>query len=569
MFGNYAPLVDYEKYVISRADKVQQYLNPPSSSHFVDCPTPEWAAEQLLLTFEKFQSHITKTKLTDEIVSKWRSIKHEYKMPKNGDIVLCRINSVDYYDNSNKPVLNLSPSYSQQKFGLWLHPSLLQFIDANKFPTIFSPSRQIRFVASQILNDYFMLPVRCVVLELNSGSINDLKFVKENSQPNILHSLNYSNIDHSKSGQSTTLTKSPISLFVQVVDKTESSFLVQDDSINDPIEFILQNQEKNYLKLINESDFILIWRPVILNNPLSILCSHETVIFRAPQLDDYEYHHERSICGVIDSIVHFTLGIEWNGCQIELITKNNNRKIIVFTKQTQYNSKKVLSTLQIGHFAYFFHLIRNSQDYDSFLFKNESTLFNLNILTSFLESGIIRPIPIFTLINNFTSGVVRATILNIEISESLIHIDCNCAVDKHSFCQRCLSNVNGRCLNIMLIKVTLDDGNLHCLNTLTAFGYSSSFNLLGFDIDDWNHLKPNEKNEILRKIVGKELVFFLSKCNPLDFNMGASDEVWRVDAFSEGQEETKRTVKYLMNNLLSDTNKYQIGCCGESKYQNS
>lgn len=547
MYHHYIPLVDYEKYVDYIVEKVQEFLKPAPSKHAIDRPTPEWAAEQLLLTFQKYQSIITPARIIDTIVEKWRSIKHEFTPPKINDIILCNINSIDYYSGSQTPVLNLSLNNSTQGFCLWLHQSILQFIHS----PILSPSRKIRFLASNILNDYFMLPVRCIIVELNDGSLFDLNWVKENAQKNTLITV--------KNSQ-----KSPNAIIVKIINKTESSFMIKDDTINEPIELLLKTQELDYLKLLDESDIIMVWKPVVYQNPFVISLSSESVIFRAPVPNIGRNQREIMKCGVVDSVGHFTSGNEWMGCQIDIITKGAQRIAILFSNQTSYYYKKILSTLRIGHFSYFFHLVALNEK--TFKFSRDSTVYNLNIIPSFLDSMIARPIPIKEIFE-YTSAIVRAVILKIDIQTANIHIDCGCQVNDDNFCQRCQSNSNGRIKKVILNKVTIEDGS----ESLTIYGFSSDFNLIGFDASEWELFSQKVKTEIINHFIGQEYVFFLTRSDYRDFNINEkekkSDFIWRVDTFSEGKEETKRVARCLIDHLNSNSTKdYQVGFCGNSPF---
>lgn len=547
MYLHYSPLVDYEKYVDLIVEKVQDFLKPAPSKHLIDRPTPEWAAEQLLITFQRFQSNITPARIIDSIVEKWRSIKHEFTPPKVKDIILCNINSIDYYSDSQTPVLNLSLNNSTQGFNLWLHESIIQFVHTS----ILSPSRKIRFISSQILNDSFMLPVRCVIFELNDGSISDLNWAKENAQKNTLLSLRSSK-------------KQPNAVIVNIINKTETSFMVKDDSISEPIELILKSQEQDYLKLLDEYDIILIWKPIICLNPFCIELSSKSAIFRAPVPKMGQNQREIMKCGVVDSIGHYTSNDEWTGCQMDIISKGGIRNTILFSQETNYYYKKILSTLQIGHFTYIFHLV--GYDENTYRFSKESTIYNLNTITSFLDSMVVRPIPI-TKLYDYSSGIVRAVIISIEIKRATIHFDCGCQVNDRNFCQRCLSSIEGRFKNVILNKVTIDDGS----DILTVYGFSSEFNLIGIDISEWETLSQKVKDEIIGHFIGKEYVFFLTKANPADFNMDEvkmkGEFIWRVDTFSEGKEETKRAVRFLVDHFKSNSNeKYQVGSIGDSPF---
>ena len=547
LYLNYTPLVNYEKYVDSIVEKIRDFLKPAPSRHLIDRPTPEWAAEQLLLTFQRFQSNITPARIIDSIVEKWRSIKHEFTPPKINDVILCNINSIDYYSESQTPVLNLSLNNSTQEFSMWLHKSVLQFIHTS----ILSPSRKIRFLASNILNDYFMLPVRCIVFELNDGSLTDLNWAKENAQKNTLLSVRSSK-------------RSPNAIIVNIVDKTESSFMIKDDSISEPIELILKSQEHDYLKLLDEHDIILVWKPVVYRNPYCFELSSESAIFRAPIPKAGQNQREIMKCGVVDSICHYTSNNEWTGCQIDLITKGGIRATILFSQETNYYYKKIVSTLQIGHFAYLFHLI--TYDDSTFRFSKGSTIYNLNTITSFLDSMIVRPIPIASLYK-YTSGVVRAVILKIKIKRATIHFDCGCQVNDKNFCPKCLTSSEGRVKNVILNKVTIDDGS----GVLTVYGFSTDFNLIGIEISEWESLSQKVKNEIIGHFIGKEYVFFLTRANLLDFDLDESkmkdQNIWRVDTFSEGKEETKRAVRFLVDHFKSGSyERYKVGSCGESPF---
>ena len=115
-----------------------------------------------------------------------------------------------------------------------------------------------------------------------------------------------------------------------------------------------------------------------------------------------------------------------------------------------------------------------------------------------------------------------------------------------------------------MTTVEIDDGS----EILTVYGFSSEFNLLGVDPPEWESIGPNVQNEIISNFIGLEFVFFLTRANPLDFNMNEIEKkgqiIWRVDTFSEGKEETKRTVRYLIDILQPDSNEeYQVGSCGK------
>lgn len=544
VYRKYFPLVDYEGYVNYIIDAVNNFLQPNENQRATDRPTPEWAAEQLLQTFQQFQTNITPARITDTIVHKWRKFQHQFCLPEPGDLVSCTIESIDHYANSTHPVLNLKIKNSKQNLSLWIHPSIRPFIDSK----ILSPSRQIRFLSSQIINDSYLLPIRCIIFELNYGSSSDLQWARSHVQPNLLMSLRSS-------------INKPKAIIVQIVGKTNSSLLIKDDTIHEAIELHLRPSELDYLKLLDENDFIIIWKPIIQTDPFSLELSSETVIFRAPILTTNDGVNQREMmkCGIVDSIVHICNDEEWTGAQVDLIAKNGDKTTVIFSKQTGFDQKKSLSTLKIGHFAYFFHLISFIDS--TYRFGPQSIVYNLNIIPSFVDSMVIRPIPIASLVN-YTSGVVRAAITHLEIKKVTIHLDCGC-VTSNDFCKMCNIDATYRCKKIMEMIITIDDGS----ENLQVHGLSNMCNLTGIDIQEWKSYEETTKNEIIHSFIGKEYILFLSKCKPIEFNVSEDGFIWRIDTYSEGMEETKRTVRFLIDHLnIKPPPPYQIGDSGASPF---
>ena len=575
MYLNYWPLVDYEKYVNFIVSKVHEFFDKSEGNQLY--PSNEWCAEQLLITFEKFQSNITPAKIIDEIVSKWRNMNNAFVPPKKNDLLFCKINSIDYYPNSKTPILNLSIVNSSQKIGLWLNPSQAkifkcfnssnsQFEYDNPIAKLMNPGRNIRLITSMVLNDYYMLPIKCILLELNGGSAFDLNWFKDNVKFNIINSLMLK-------------TYKTDFIFVKVIEKKENSFFVKDDSIKSLIELPLDRTEVDYYKLIDRGDMILIWKPKYTRNPFSIHLSKESIIIRGPSLD-YENNQQKMgkimICGIVDSIVHHCNNIEWMGCSITILTSYNNssqteisksdnekykRKTIKFSNKTPYTQKKILSSIQNGHFIYLFNLF--IEDTSTYKFSHGSSIYNLNAISSFLDSMVFCPVSIKNILG-YTSGIIRASIVQLNIFEAIIHIDCNCAVDKNTVCARCLTQITGRTEKVMLIHALVDDGS----DLLDLYGYSTTFDLLGIDIKDWTTLPLEVKEKLLYNELGRELVFFISQTNPIDFNIGKGADVWRVDLFSEGCEETNRVCKFLTDNLNDENSRYIVGSYGDSLFHN-
>ncbi|KAH0788946.1 hypothetical protein GPJ56_007158 [Histomonas meleagridis] len=427
---------------------------------------------------------------------------------------------------------------------MWFHDSLSQFIDT----PILKQNRKLRMISSHFINDV-MLPKRSILIEMENDE-EDFRWVNEHKVLNVL--------------QWTHSRNAPDSLLVQIYSKTEHGFLVQDDSTIEPIELVLSQDEIDYLRLLEVNDLILIWKPLITDEPKQIEFSSSSIILRLPILSQSEYEdsHDISFYGIIESIAHSVHKTEWTGCQFDLITKGNQRKTVIFEKTVPFNIKKQLSSIREGHFVWLFHLVIDSDG--MYLFYENSTLFNLNIIRGFMNSMIITPISIHSLLN-FTSGLIKGIITDLKLRSVIVHTDCGCVINSETLsCPRCMINAGGRRSKLLLYHVYIEDGSIE---EFDAFGLSNTFDILGYDGDDWESQVADVKEKIIRKTIGKEYVFFVSNADASEFGIKNYDEqVWRIDTYEEGSVETNKEIRYLID-IIKNEQKYEVGNCGCSKFQ--
>lgn len=538
-----SPLVDYQKYVNYLVSHINGFLNPPNSLRKMDCPTPDWASEQLFILFFRLRDNLTPSYLIDSIVTKWRNYQHEINLPKEKEMILCMLKSIDSFLNGNNPVFRLSIPNSKIEFYLWIHESMKQFINT----TILKKNRKIRIIANHII-DNVMLPKQSILIELDDTK-EDLIWVKEHCTINILQWTNMRNLQDA--------------IFVQVCDKKENSLFIQDDSTKVPIEVKLRIDDLDYLELLQIGDFILIWKPEM-NNNKQIILNQNTVILRMPVLmedkkiiDPYDI----SICGIVTNISHNVNKLEWTGCNIEILN-NNQRKILFIPKSIDFNVKKLISIIRENHFIWAFHIYYNEGN--SYNFNDKSTIYDLNVIDGFLSSMIATPISIH-FIFNYLSGLVKGVITNITISTIIIHLDCGSSIDQSFNCSRCSIDVSGRRSRVLLYHVNIDDGSYEQFD---AYGTSLTFDIFGYDANDWESQEEPIKKKLIRSFLGKEFVFFVSRANPSEFGIrDTAEHVWRIDRYLDGREENSRTIKYLVDVLRNDK-PYQVGNCGNSIFQN-
>jgi hypothetical protein len=303
------PVVNYQKYVRYLLGRIESFLSPPASSRREDRASLEWVAEQLLSLFSRTQGNLTPAKITDIIVGRWPAIQHELSPPRPNDLFHCRVHRVDSYAPTRNPVVVVSPVNSQQTFHLWPHPSLAQFVGTQ----LLGPNRRVRMVAGPLVNDSFMLPVRVVVIDLESHSHADVRWVKTHS-----HTLSRLRPNHV-----------PDSLFVKVSGVSHHSISLIDDSHPEPVQLDLSDKDLGYGRLLRIGDLIVVWRAEQ-GDEQHLLFGPLTAIIRLPILDrDVSDPRDCQCRGIVTAVAHSTSGIEWTGCHLEI-----GRKKITFERDT-------------------------------------------------------------------------------------------------------------------------------------------------------------------------------------------------------------------------------------------
>ena len=539
--------MNYNKYIKYLTARVHSFLGSPTRGVAGDsAPAPSWVAEQLLCVLTQIPSNVTPAKMTDMIVAKWRDVVHELRPPKKGEAFVCTVQACETFRDSRNPVLRVSPPSSKQCLRLWLHESMVQFVGT----TILAAGRQLRMIASDLIHDTFMLPVRAIVIEMGLGRKSDYLWVKRQCQPNMLAQLRaQSEVD---------------AIMVKVIDKQDDCLFVKDDSVKTPMKVELDSKVIDYSCLLRIDDVIVIWRPELRGDPLRIEFGEKTAILRLPMLHREEMDcRDAHVNGVVDTISYSVNSGEWLGCQVDVLETSGTRRTIVFPRSTLCEQKMILRSVRSGHFIYLFHLLTSSDNKNILTFTDESVLYNVNSFVSLVESMVVRPVPI-SLVAGYLSGVIRAVIIEFDVSLAEIHIDCGCVLQDEHFCPKCGAQVDGRQRQEMLLRFLLDDGSLDCL---TAYGTPSTVAMFKYDAQDWVSQPDFQKTRAIKAFIGSEWIFFVSRSAPLEF--GEKDgPLWRIDNISRGTDETPRTVRSLLGTLESG-DQYIVGTCGTSMFTNS
>jgi hypothetical protein len=179
------PLLNFDKYLRYLSARIETFLEFPSSARREDQASRAWIAEALLELMSSSSSNLTPATLAELLVSRWRSLQHEFVPPSLGEVFHCHVRSVDVCASTGTPLLLVSPFHSVQTFRLWLHASFEQFVDTS----LLRPGRSLRLVSSAIINDVIMLPTRAVLIELDALSSSDVRWVRSHSQQTTLASL--------------------------------------------------------------------------------------------------------------------------------------------------------------------------------------------------------------------------------------------------------------------------------------------------------------------------------------------------------------------------------------------
>jgi hypothetical protein len=215
-----------------------------------------------------------------------------------------------------------------------------------------------------------------------------------------------------------------------------------------------------------------------------------------------------------------------------------------------------------GHFIWLFHLVESPDDANLLSFAEDSAIYNVNTMRSIFDSMVVRPVPMAQLMS-FASGVVRAVVLALHVTAIDVHLDCGCAIRK-GICPRCSVDYGARHRRELALTCLLDDGSCE---PVVVHGLASACDFFVNDVSDWQQLNQMQGN-MIGSVIGREFVFFLSRCRPADFGFDEDEgELWRIDAVSPGSEETNRTGRTLVELLKSDS-EYQIGYTSASFFHN-
>jgi hypothetical protein len=403
-------------------------------------------------------------------------------------------------------------------------------------------------IAEPLLNDEIMQPVRSVLIELDSPSARDLKWVKNHCFKEALGSLQENRV--------------PDGLLLHITEIESEFCVVADESASSGTRLVMSGPESGLLKILHVGDLIVLWRSIRVEEGLGF--GDFTAVLRLPVLNDAvrdprdcEFH------GIVQTIAHSASGYEWTGCQIDVIGRGRIRKTIVFPKGTAFSQKKGLGEVRNGHFVWLFHLCADVGDPNLLQFGQASIIFDVSIMPSLLDSMIVRSIP-FSSLDYFVNAVVRGVVIALSVEIVQTHLDCGCVVNR-TVCPRCSVPFDGRHRRDLRLVIIVEDGSTEAMK---LYGLATSVDFFGYDASDWESQLPRVREKLIETKRGCEFVFFVSRCPSIDFGLTEqTGDVWRADAMAKGREETSRTVRGLVG-LLQDDSPFHIGFTGDSLFHN-
>ena len=138
------------------------------------------------------------------------------------------------------------------------------------------------------------------------------------------------------------------------------------------------------------------------------------------------------------------------------------------------------SNIKPNHFVWIFGVNNNDE---SISIHDNSRVFDLNTMPSFVESRIITPVPI-PLIFGVRYSVIQAVIVSIRIDIIAVHKQCNSIVNKEKICIDCNINVDNCTQESLGVSMIVDDG----MGQLDICASYETFKIFGCTLEEWKDL---------------------------------------------------------------------------------
>jgi len=346
------------------------------------------------------------------------------------------------------------------------------------------------------------------------------------------------------------------------VDGPTANGIAVSDGGENACEILLERERMGMKRLLRFGDVILFYRPWLTEvtaGVLSIVYGPNTVMFRVPvnlrpadlmsQVSQHNtvlaqdglFFRNRAACraihGTIAKIEHFTTVGEWTSSTIYL--NNPAAKISVGISDCAFETTRSIAGLRASHYVWFFGLIE--REVSNMYFTAETSVYNTVMLHAIVASDIVRP-ALLDGCGAFTTFIARAVIVAVECSPLEVHSLCRAAVPRSGACSLCRAGVGRDAVQDAVVRMEIDDGSCDpvpvvALASVLAFWTAAP--------DKWGAYTEARQRGLLRELVGRELVFVLSRGCEEEFGEYSSAECWRVDRCGNTAGDVEREVEWL------------------------